>query len=103
MGLSANNFTNELKSKLEGIADNAQVNVIEIVKIAGSESALTVTDKTVEIPFATTEAAGVVKLSAEIGVDGNNALKVNSVSTDVLTNGENELILVGGNASLTRN
>ena len=36
-GLSTNDFTNELKSKLDGIEDNAQVNKIEKISIDGIE------------------------------------------------------------------
>lgn len=50
-GLSTNDFTNELKTKLEGVAGGAQVNVIETVKVNGS--ALTVTDKAVNIEVLT--------------------------------------------------
>lgn len=52
-GLSTNDFTNDLKTKLEGIESGAEVNVIETVKVNGT--ALTVTDKAVdiEIPAAT--------------------------------------------------
>ena len=46
-GLSSNDFTDAEKEKLEGVEAGAQENVIEIVKRNGS--ALTVTDKTVDI------------------------------------------------------
>ena len=46
-GLSTNDFTTELLNKLNGIADGAQVNVIEIVKVNGSPVAIT--DKGVNI------------------------------------------------------
>lgn len=45
--LSTNDYTNEEKSKLEGITEGAQVNVIEVVKVNGT--ALEVTDKAVDI------------------------------------------------------
>ena len=47
VGFSTNDLTDELKSKLEGIAAGAQVNVIEKIKMNGSE--LAVTDKTVDL------------------------------------------------------
>ena len=46
-GLSTNDFTNELKSKLEGIAAGAQANVLEGVQIDGVD--LTVNGKKVNI------------------------------------------------------
>ena len=47
-GLSTEDFTSTLKSKLEGIASNAQVNVIESVKL--NNTALSVASKAVNIP-----------------------------------------------------
>lgn len=47
-GLSTEDFTSTLKSKLEGIASNAQVNVIESVKL--NNTALSVSSKAVNIP-----------------------------------------------------
>jgi hypothetical protein len=46
-GLSSNDFTDAEKEKLEGVEAGAQENVIEVIKRNGS--ALTVTDKTVDI------------------------------------------------------
>lgn len=46
-----NNFTTDLKNKLNGIEDNAQVNKIEIVKM--NNSALEITDKAVNIEVPT--------------------------------------------------
>ena len=50
-GLSTEDFTSALKTKLEGIDAGAQVNVIETVKVNGS--ALTVTDKAVDVTVPT--------------------------------------------------
>lgn len=46
-GLSTNDYTTSEKNKLAGIAENAQVNVIEAVKV--DNTALKITDKTVNI------------------------------------------------------
>ena len=46
-GLSTNDFTTTEKTKLSGIANNAQVNVIESVKVNGT--ALTVASKAVNV------------------------------------------------------
>lgn len=46
-GLSTNDYTTTEKTKLAGIAEGAEANVIEIVKVDGT--ALTVTDKAVNI------------------------------------------------------
>ena len=50
-GLSTNDYTNDEKTKLEGIAAGAQVNVIETVKVNGV--ALTPADKAVNISIPT--------------------------------------------------
>lgn len=62
-GLSANDFTDELAQKLANIADNAQVNVIESVKVNGV--ALAITDKGVDITVPTGTLAALNKVSQE--------------------------------------
>lgn len=52
-GLSMNDFTNSYKVKLDGIADNAQRNVIESILI--DEEALEITDKAVILETLTDE------------------------------------------------
>lgn len=54
-GLSANDFSDAFKTKLEGIAENAQVNVVESIKVNGV--AQTVTNKAVNISVPTGELA----------------------------------------------
>ena len=100
-GLSTNDFTDELETKLNGIQDGAQVNIIESVKVAGQ--ALPISEKAVDIVIATAQAAGVVKGSdAEnkiaVGVDGT--MEVNSINVNKLTQTEGDtLTLNGGNAT----
>ena len=65
-GLSTNDYTTAEKEKLESIAASAQTNVIETVKVNGT--ALTVTDKAVDILVAEGTANGTVKVN---GVDVN--------------------------------
>lgn len=48
-GLSSNDYTNAEKEKLAGIEEGAQVNIIQQIKVDGT--ALTVTDKSVNIPL----------------------------------------------------
>ena len=62
--LSTNDFTDAYKEKLDTIAASAQTNVIETVKVNGT--ALTVTDKAVDILVAEGTANGTVKVN---GVD----------------------------------
>lgn len=50
------------------------------------------------LPTATMDIFGGVKLSEDIGLNTDGQLKIKSISTDVLTNGNDELILDGGDA-----
>lgn len=100
-GLSTNDYTNEDKKKLEGIATGAQANVIEVVQI--NNEALPISGKAVNIPIATAQALGVVKGSADenkvsVGVDGT--MEVNSLNVNKLTQTPGDtLILNGGNSA----
>lgn len=98
---STNKFTTAADiTKLSGIAANAQVNVIESVSINGT--ALTITNKDVNIPIAAAAALGVVKSSSasdKIVVGNDGTMEVNSLSTDKLTQGTNTLVLQCGTAT----
>lgn len=89
------------EAKLDGIAEGAQVNVIEAIKLAGQTENLAIIDKVVELPFATGEIAGIVKTSAEIGLDSNNALEVKSLNVKKLVQTEDVLLNCGGAAAFT--
>ena len=89
------------EAKLDGIAEGAQVNVIEAIKLAGQTKNLAIIDKVVELPFATGEVAGIVKTSAEIGLDANNALEVKSLNVKKLVQTEDVLLNCGGAAAFT--
>ena len=91
------------EAKLDGIAEGAQVNVIEAIKLAGQTENLAIIDKVVELPFATGEVAGIVKTSAEIGLDSNNALEVKSLNVNKLVQTEDVLLNCGGAAAFTYN
>ena len=93
-------FDTTSSSKLSGIEAGAQVNDLEVVKIAGT--ALPISDKAVDIPMATTEALGVVLSSTAenkvaVGVDGT--MEVNSVNVNKLTQTEGELLILNGGSS----
>lgn len=98
-GLSTNDFTNEAKAKLDGIEAGANQNLIEIVKL--NDTALNISEKTVNIPLAGAT-AGVVISSAEenkvaVAVDGS--MEVNSLNVNKLVQTAGDiLILDGGNA-----
>lgn len=73
-------------TKLAGIAEGAQVNVIESVKVNGV--AQTVTEKAVDIAVPVADGTSIALT--------DNKLSVKAVSTDLLTQGTLELILDGG-------
>ena len=89
------------EAKLDGIAEGAQVNVIEAIKLAGQTENLAIIDKVVELPFATGEVAGIVKTSVEVGLDSNNALEVKSLNVNKLVQTEDVLLNCGGAAAFT--
>lgn len=89
------------EAKLDGIAEGAQVNVIEAIKLAGQTENLAIIDKVVELPFATGQVAGIVKTSAEVGLDTNNALEVKSLNVNKLIQTEDVLLNCGGAAAFT--
>jgi len=73
-------ISKEDQKKLNGIESGAQVNVIETVKVAGT--ALTITDKAVDIPDAATNVKGVVKLTDDVSSnDPNSAITPAGIRT----------------------
>ena len=101
-GLSTNDFTNDLKSKLDAIEAGAQANVIENVSMNGE--ALVIAEKGVNIPLAT-NTIGVIKGSdVENGVviDEQGAASVKNLNVGKLVQTDGDwLILNGGNSTLT--
>lgn len=78
-------------TKLAGIAEGAEVNLIDVIQVNGVD--LTITDKTVNI-----KAADVVKASDEVTVADDGTLGIGEISTDKLIQGAQTLILNGGSA-----
>ena len=94
-------FSSADATKLAGIATGAQVNVIEKIKINGTE--LTVgADKSINIPFATNNTLGVVLSSDaenKISVGADGTMEVNSLNVNKLAQTAGDtLILNGGHA-----
>lgn len=85
--------------KLNTVEENAQENIIESIKINGV--AVEVTDKSVNIPAATADKFGTVKLGAEFQINSESeALEVKALNVNKLVQTENEvLVLDGGVAS----
>lgn len=103
-GLSANEHEHANKTVLDAITqdkvdawDAAQANVIESIKVGGA--ALSVgADKSVSIPAATATALGLVKVDDDSIAIADGMISVKSVSTDLLVQGADMLIMDGGNA-----
>lgn len=100
-GLSTNDFTDTLLEKLENIASGAQVNKIEKIDIGGY--AADIVDKTINIPIASLDKAGVIRSSTganKVNVSSNGEMSVNKISVDsIFAPIGSELILDGGGAS----
>ena len=98
---AAGAMTAEEHIKLSNIAENAQVNKLEGITIAGVLAEIN-DAKQVEIPYASTSAAGVVKASEadnEINVSAAGIMSVNKVGVSKLfVEAETTLILDGGNS-----
>lgn len=102
-GLSTNDFTNDLKSKLDAIEAGAQANVIENVSMNGE--ALVIAEKGVNIPLATNTTVGVIKgsdVENGIVIDEQGAASVKNLNVGKLVQTDGDwLILNGGNSTLT--
>lgn len=88
------------KTKLAGIDDGAEVNVVESVSTA--DGALPVTDKGVTIPTASTSAQGTVKsttVNNGVAVGNDGVMTVNDITTDKLVQGVDTLIFDCGDSS----
>lgn len=89
-----------IEGKLAGIAEGAQVNVIEAVKI--NDTALEIVGKAVNIPVATGTVLGVVMSSAaenKVAVAEDGTMEVNSLNVNKLVQDENTFIILDGGAS----
>ena len=93
-------FDTTSATKLNGIEAGAQVNDLEVVKIAGT--ALPISDKAVDIPIATAEALGVVMSSSaenKVSVGADGTMEVNSINVNKLAQTEGEALILNGGSS----
>lgn len=100
-GLSANDFTDNLKGKLDGIETGAQANLIEVIKIG--EEPLQISEKAVALPTATALALGLVKGSSEdngISVKSDGSMEVNNITLSKIKQLENETLVINGGTSV---
>lgn len=86
-----------LIAKLEGVAEGAQANVVEKVKVNGTALTPDAT-KSVDIPAATAAAFGVVKVDGTSIDAADGVISVKAVSTDKLEQGTDTLIFNCGGA-----
>jgi len=86
-----------IEGKLDGIAEGAQVNKIEGIKVGAT--LLDIVDKVATIPVATSNALGVVKGSDEIVVAEDGTMSVGTITWDKIGQGSSSIILDGGGAS----
>lgn len=111
MGVATNNNINALlnsyatKESLNALTNNVNSNTETLALITNSDSGVLAkakeyTNKKLEsIPVASIETLGLVKIdNITIKLNEENQLYAAEVSTDILTQGEKELILNGGNA-----
>ena len=93
-------FDTASATKLTGIEAGAQVNDLEVVKVAGT--ALPISDKAIDIPMATAEALGVVVGSVgenKVAVGSDGTMEVNSINVDKLTQSEGTTLILNGGSS----
>ena len=82
--------------KLANIEDGADVSPIVEVKIDGLP--LNIIDKTVDIPAATATSLGIIKVDDQTIKAVNGVISLKEVSTDLLKQGTDTLVLNCGNA-----
>lgn len=105
MGLSANNFTDTLLAKLNGIAEGAQVNVIEGIKFNGATVAVgedKIADINYTLPIADEDTIGGVKSSSaenKVAVASDGVMEVNSVNVNKLVQTDGEYLVLNGGAA----
>ena len=99
-GLSANDFTDTLLEKLNGIEAGAEVNVIESISL--NSVPLEISGKAVNIPIATVDALGVVQSTAAengVTVTSNGSMEVNSINVMKLAQTAGDALILNGGSS----
>ena len=99
-GLSANDFTDTLLEKLNGIEAGAEVNVIESISL--NNVPLEISGKAVNIPIATVDALGVVQSTAAengVTVTSNGSMEVNSINVMKLAQTAGDALILNGGSS----
>lgn len=97
---------NERVGKVEGRVETLekagyQANVIEGIKLADAENALTLNNKIAIIPAAKAFQYGLVKLSDEIGVNTAGALEIKALDLSRITQDKEDWLILDGGTSTT--
>ena len=85
-------------TKLANIENGAQLNLIEKIKIATEE--LSITDKTVTIPVATSTSLGVIKPGSEFAIGADGELNISSVNVNKLEQTTGDQLILDCGASV---
>lgn len=99
-GLSANDFTDTLLEKLNGIEAGAEVNAIESISL--NSVPLEISGKAVNISIATVGALGVVQSTAAengVTVTSNGSMEVNSINVMKLAQTAGDALILNGGSS----
>lgn len=99
-GLSANDFTDTLLEKLNGIEAGAEVNAIESISL--NSVPLEISGKAVNISIATVGALGVVQSTAAengVTVTSNGSMEVNSINVMKLVQTAGDALILNGGSS----
>lgn len=119
MGLSANNFTDTLLAKVNGIEEGAQVNVIEQIKFNGNVVTVgedKVADITYALPIADSDTLGGVKsvdaildgegkvtnataIENKVAIAEDGTMEVNTLNINKLVQTASEYIILNGGSS----
>lgn len=86
---------NDLIAKLENLAEDAQANKIEVIKVG--DTVLDIIDKQVVIPIG----AG-LKGSDEVEITADGTIRIKAMSWDKLIDGESEIVMDGGDATTNK-
>ena len=101
-GLSTNDFTTELQTKLNGIEAGADANLIETVSVNGS--AIPISNKDVALPIADATNYGLVKSSSaenKVSVASGGEMEVASLNVNKLTQTNGDILILNGGSSST--
>lgn len=93
-GLSTNDYTTAEKTKLNGIATGAQVNVIEGVQVNGAD--LTITDKKVNVVIPEAAEYSVIEATADEGYAKAYSLTKDGTAVGAKINIPKDLVVSGG-------